>query len=194
VKKILSAIAIGALALGLVACGGDGEPKSSTAKQENQASEDALNQYLKAQPVPQFTWSQLRQNLIELQTAQASTTATTSFFFNVGIADPIMECPSIGFAIPATYQLTNPQQAIEVDTSGTDADSAVTIGQLEATGVYTADTTGTYAICVNDEGEGYAFYWEGFISTVSGPATWDPETKRIVLTGSPSAEFSTAED
>lgn len=188
-KKITTTIAaLSTIAL-LAACE-SGEPKKETAAQENATSEAALSQFLKAQPAPQFTWSQLRQNLIEIQTAQANSTATTSFFFNQGVGDPVMECPSIGFAIPATYQLTNPVQPLEVGVVG-DPNPVIAIDQLEATGVYTADTSGTYAICVDETGDAYAFYWEGFVSTVTGPARWDSDAKRIVLTGAPSAEFST---
>lgn len=192
-KKSTAILAAVAALFALAACTEAGPPKSNATEQEQTQTETALSQFLKAQPIPQFTWSQLRQNLIELQTAQASTTATTSFFFNQGVVDPVMQCPSIGFAIPATYQLTNPDKDIW-SRAGSDGISTAVIAQMESTGVYTADTSGTYVICIDDSGDGYAFYWEGFVSTVTGPATWDPDTKRIALTGAPSAEFSTEQD
>ncbi len=174
-------------------CDGSGDDGDGGAKkQEEKNADQQLSQYLISQPVPQFNWSQLRQNLIEIQTAQANGTATTSFFFNQGIPDPIHACPSIGFAIPATYQLTNPDQITNVDTPG-EGGTAVTTGQLEATGVYTADTTGTSVICIDDKGEGYAFYWEGFVSTVAGPAKWNVDTRQVELTGKPTGDFTTEE-
>lgn len=177
-----------ALALPLVfaACSDD---DANTRDVEEQTAEQQLDGYLRAQPVPVFNWSQLRQNLIEIQTAQANATTTTSFFFNHGIPDPIMSCPSIGFPIPATYQLTNPDNVVLPGSNS--ARGSVTVAQIESTGVYTGDTSGTYAICIDDQGRGFAFYWEGFVSTVSGPATWDEETRRVVMTGSPSANFTT---
>jgi hypothetical protein len=178
-------IAITAIALlGLAACGSDDAGRTS----EEDTAEKQLTQFLESQPIPIFNYSQLRQNLIEIETAQANATATTSFFFNLGIEDPIHSCPSIGFPIPGTFQLSNPQQKV----GGTNGN--VTLPQLEANGVYTGDTTATTVICVDAEGKGYASYWEGFVSTVAGPAEWDTETKTVVLTGAPTAEFSTSEE
>ena len=186
-KKLVT-LMVAAMALTLTACGTSGNDKGSATNADQQLANEQLDQFQKSQPVPKYNWSQLRQNLIELEKAQADTTATTSFFFNVGVKEPITVCPSIGFPIPATYQLTNPQQVISLDTPGAGG-AAVTIGQLEPTGVYTADTSGTYVICVGDDGKAYAQYWEGFVGTVSGPATWDGTA--IKLTGTSSADFTT---
>jgi len=150
---------------------------SAREKEQREASKQ-LADFLVNQPIPSFPYSQLRQNLIEIETAQANSTATTAFFFNQGVADPIMSCPSIGFPIPSTYQLTNPWQ-----NSG--------VAQLEATGVYTGDSSGTYVICIDGTGTPYAMYWEGFVSSVSGPAQW--VDGQVVLTGKPSVEFSTGQ-
>lgn len=179
-SKIKAIIAVIIITIGASACEGG---KNKAANKETKVARNQLGVYLDSQPVPVFKTSQLRQNLIEIETAQANATVTTSFFFNMGIADPITTCASVGFPIPATYQLTNPQAKIQ--------DHDLALPQLEANGVYTADTTGTYAICVNAEGKGYAQYWEGFVATVAGPAQWDATLHQIVLTGEPTAEFST---
>lgn len=148
---------------------------------DSRAAGNQLIQYQQSQPVPFFNSSQLRQNLIEIETAQANATATTSFMFLMGSAGttgPLLhQCPSIGFPIPATYQLTNPFQE-----DGT--------AQVEANGVFTADTTGTYVICVGADAEPYAYYWEGFVATVSGPAHWDNVKGEVVMDGPSSAEFT----
>jgi len=179
----ITAVAIAAL-LTLSACSAT-ENRNATVSQEKKTATQQLDQYLQSQPVPKFTSSQLRQNLIDIQTAQVNSTVTTSFFFNQGVVDPVHACPSIGFPIPGTFQLTNPSQKLR--------DSEAVIPQLEANGVYTGDTTGTTAICVDADGRGYAHYWEGFVSAVAGPAEWDATTKSIVLTGAPTAEFDTGE-
>jgi len=184
-KKIVSAI-VGSLLL-LSACDMGGDKETSSRRSEEKASGIALDQFLKAQPIPQFNYSQIRQNLIDIQTAQANATATTSFFFNSAVEDPIHTCPSIGFPLPGTFQLTNPQQIVG-STNGN-----VGIPQLEATGVYTGDTAATTVICVDDQGRGYGFYWEGFVSTVVGPAEWNADTNTVVLVGAPTAEFSTGD-
>lgn len=178
----ITAIAVAAL-LTLSACS---EGRNATVSREKKSATTQLDQYLQSQPIPLFTTSQLRQNLIDIETAQVKSTVTTSFFFNQGIVDPVHSCASIGFPIPGTFQLTNPLQKLR--------DSEAVIAQMESNGVYTGDTTGTTAICVDENGDGYAFYWEGFVSAVAGPAEWDTTTKQIVLTGSPTAEFSTGED
>lgn len=184
-RKPASLAALALLAVAATACDGD---VTTTTQTEEHVAEQQASGFLVSQPIPIFNWSQLRQNLIEIETAQANSTATTSFFFNQGVADPIMTCSSIGFAIPATYQLSNPDK---IEQPGPRERGSVTIPQMESTGVYTADTTGTYVICVDDSGDGYAFYWEGFVSTVSGPATWNADTHQVELTGAPSAEFTT---
>lgn len=188
-RYVMSCVAVG-LVLGLATLGCSGGTDNAQEK-DTRTAQDQLEQYGQSQPVPVFSQSQLRQNLIDIQTAQANATATTSFFFNQGIVDPVHSCPSIGFPIPGTYQLTNPQGVVRI---GGTADSArFALPQLEATGVYTGDTSATTAICIDESGKGYAFYWEGFVSTVAGPATWNTETKQVVMTGAPTAEFSTGD-
>lgn len=186
-RKRIAAAALGGLMLVTAACS---EADKARQKEENVAGAQ-LSQFLRAQPIPAFNWSQLRQNLIEIETAQANTTATTSFMFllaGVGESGPMVHsCPSIGFPIPATYQLTNPEQV----TGGTHGN--VTVSQLESTGVYTGDTTGTYVMCIGDDGKAFAFYHEGYVSTVTGPAHWDTAKGEIVMDGPSTAEFTEAE-
>lgn len=184
-KKIAILAAGLALILGLSACAPEG---SAANEKEQEVAQQQLEGFLRSQPVPVFTWSQLRQNLIEIETAQANTTATTTFFFNQGVVDPIAVCSSIGFPIPSTYQLSNPEQ---VERHSGDGGGNISFPQLEANGVYTGDTTGTYAICVDGNGKAYADYWEGFVKTVTGPATWDYDKHQVVLTGAPTGDFST---
>lgn len=174
-KTIAAAIAVAA-AFTLTACEGSRSEESKVAEQQ-------LEQFLQSQPIPIFNSSQLRQNLIDIETAQANATITTSFFFNLGIPDPVHVCPSIGFPIPGTFQLTAPEKGVW--SAGDD----FALPQLEANGVYTGDTSATTVICIDSEGRGYAHWWEGFVSTVAGPAEW--RDGQIVLVGEPSAKFST---
>ncbi len=156
-------------------------------REDRETAAASLNRLNDSQPVPEFRWSQIRQNLIEITRAQAETTQTTSFFFNMGVVDPITVCPSIGFPIPTTAQLTNPLQRVR---SGNGA----VIAQVEQTGIYTGDSTGTYVICIDATGAAYAQYWEGFVSTVAGPAEWDQTKGQVQLIGPPSFDFSSGED
>lgn len=105
-SKIKAAIAILTIGLiGLSAC--DDQKGSNTQNKETDIATEQQDQFLQAQPIPSYNWSQLRQNLIEIETAQANTTATTSFMFllaGVGESGPMVHsCPSIGFPIPADF-------------------------------------------------------------------------------------------
>lgn len=177
---------VGVLALVGAACETGGTQPSATAKDKALAAR-SLDDLQRAHPTPKFAKSQLRQNLVDLITAQAETTQTTSFFFNQGVTDPIMSCPSIGFPIASTAQLTNPVQTV---TKGTDG--ITTIGQVEPTGIYSGDSSGTYVICIDAKGKAYAAYWEGFVQAITGPAEWNRQSKQVELIGPPSFSFSTS--
>lgn len=86
------------------------------------------------------------------------------------------------FPIPSTYQLTSPLGKLK--------DHDLTVPQLEATGVYTGDTSGTFVICVDPNGKAYSVYHEGDVSAVSGPAHWDNAKGEIVMDGPSSAQFT----
>lgn len=181
-KKKLTIAGVTLLAvLTLAACSGG---STSTAAQNDQrVSNNALSQLQKAQPVPEFKYSQIRATLIAVEEAQASVTATTTFFFNYGIKDPITSCPSIGFPLASTTELTNPQQV--VDPNSDTAGNAV-ISQPDPTGVYAGASQGTYVVCVAPNGSQYIQYWEGDVETVGGPAAW--ENGQIVLKGEPTVK------
>jgi len=136
--------------------------------------------YQKNQPVPQFDWSQYRQTVLDVEQAQVHGVATTTFFFNLGTPRPIKVCPSIGFPVPTTAQLTNPDQVVSAPNSG-----SATIGQAEPNGVYPGGSSGTYVVCVAPSGVKYVSYWEGDVQTEGGPAHWDDKAGRIVLDGKP---------
>lgn len=159
--------AVAAAAIGISACG-----TSPQARDQN-ISTSILQQYENAQPVPQFSYSQIRATAIDIETAQAHTTQTTTFFFNQGVAQPTYSCPSIGFPVASTTQLTNPQQN----------NGGVPLDQIDPNGIYSGQSTGTYVVCVGTNGQTYLDYWEGFVQTVSGAATWDTATNSIKVTG-----------
>ena len=155
---------------------------NATSQDQNLTSDQA-SVYAKSQPIPKFNFSQYRQTLIDVETGQANTVATTTFFYNQGSNVPIKSCPSIGFPLPSTAQLTNPQQVVNGGNSG----GAVTIGQQEMTGVFTGNSNGTYVICVGDQGPTFS-YWEGFVDTEGGPAHFDKATGQIVADGAPTVK------
>jgi hypothetical protein len=193
-KKWFIAIAMLAafLVLSAESCQGRADTQKkqqAVAAHESDVSANILSAYSKSQPPPQRPWSQLRQNLIELETAQMDTTQTTTFFFNQGVREPLSVCPSIGFPIAATSQLTNPDQKITESRSDGDNGNVV-VPQIDPNGVFAGDSTGTYVMCIDAQGRPYANYWEGFVQTVTGPAKWNADAGRIELVGPPSFEFT----
>ncbi len=178
---ILCAALVG-LGLSLTACGENTANKADQAATNNQ-----LDQYKKAgQDVPFFPWSQYRQTAIDVETAQANGMTTTSFFFNQGVENPIFVCPSIGFPLPSTAQLSNPLQ-VEWGANG----AASSVGMMEPNGVYTGESTATYVVCVAPNGTKYVKYWEGFVDSMGGPAHWDKALQQIVLDGDPTVTATT---
>ena len=114
--------------------------------------------------------------------AQIHGVATTTFFFNQGTPNPVKVCPSIGFAVPTTAQLTSPDQI--ANPSGSTGGYGV-IAQQEPNGVYTGSSSGTYVVCVSPNGVKYISYWEGDVQTEGGPAHWDKTQGLILLDGAP---------
>jgi len=188
-KKILAGLAGIALATSFAACS-----YTPTATVNDAKSANSQLQNLQAvQPVPNFDWSQYRQTVIDVTSAQANSVATTTFMFNQGVTDPIDECPSIGFPVPSTTQLTNPEQITYGTLAGMSSGDWGVIAQSEQTGVYTGDSSGTYIVCVAEDGTAYIDYWEGYVKTTGGAAHWDSTKHRVVLDGKPTVTTTTKE-
>lgn len=169
----------------LLSTAGACDDNSTGLKKDNAATASQLDRYQKNQPVPAFDYSQYRQTLIDILQAQVHNVATTTFFFNAGSVDPISTCPSIGFGIPTTAQLTNPDQRVGSN------NGPVTLPQMEPNGVYTGESSGTYVVCVAPSGDKYIDYWEGDVKTVGAPAHWDTSKHDVTIDGEPTAKVTT---
>lgn len=187
IRKGLIAATIVVLALGLSACE---DSTNSSQKAENEQQERNSKDLVNNQPLPSFDRSQLRQNLIELQTAQAKGVQSTTFFMLAGVPDPIYSCPSIGMPVASTTSLSNPWQVDE--RSDSQGKSTTAIGQMEPTGIYPGESQGTYVMCIDAQGHSYPDYWEGEVHTVMAPAKWNTGTHQVELLGPPSFKFSGA--
>ena len=169
------------LATGAASCGGG---TATGAALENQDSGQIEKSFLLNQPPPHFQHSDIRATAISIEAIQALGEQTTSFFFNQGVRNPIFSCPSLGEPVASDTEITNPQQPDQT-TRGTGGNTAVTVGNMDPNGIYAGDSTGTYVLCVDAQGQSYAEYWEGFVDSVSGPATWDAATGQVKVTGAP---------
>ena len=181
IKRVsgMAAIAMGAVAAVALLTG----CTQQSIQNDKNTTDSQLLKYQQAQPVPQFDFSQYRQTVINVETAEANGVATTTFMYNMGSAIPVRSCPSIGYPIASTAQLTNPLQVV--------GSSGGVIAQQEPNGVYTGDSSGTYVVCVHSNGKTSIDYWEGFVYTVGGPAHWDPATQQIVTDGDPTVSSPT---
>ena len=191
VRKALAGATVALVALfGVAGCTGHSSVTSKAINADKAVSGQILSKYEQAQPVPQFDWSQIRQTAIDIETAQAHSTQTTTFFFNLGVADPINSCPSVGFPVASTTQLTNPAQTANIYSGSTGVASA-TIPQIDPNGIYSGDSTGTYVLCVGGDGQTYGVYWEGYVYAVTGPAVWNAAKHEAQMTGASSFKFTT---
>lgn len=187
-RKIVTAAAGAALAVfALAAC-----THAPNAQQQEQAQQQAdTRSLINNQPLPHYNFSQIRQTLIDAQDISATGTQTTSFFFQLGLQDPVFSCPSIGMPVPNTAQLSNPEQIAPVP--GNWGGGSTNLPQMDPNGIYApAASQGTYVICVNSSGAKYLQYWEGDVMTVTSAATWDRGTHTLNVTGAPTSVIHTS--
>jgi len=190
-RKWLMLLLVPFLFLGLAACQDSSSPPPSSGNQQEHAQQQAdTNALENNQPLPHFNYSQERQNMIDIETAQADDVETTTFWMNMGDSDPIGSCPSIGFGIPDTASLSNPLQT-EWNSGGSNGSygvaSAVT-GQMDPTGIYApTGSMGTYIICLASSGQPYIDRIESTVDTYGGPAVWDYGKHMGKLVGAPTA-------
>jgi len=188
-RKIITATAVALLIAITSACSvrtGADKAAQEVTEQESSAVQNGVADLGRNQPIPQFDYSQIRQTVIEVETAQATGAVTTSAFYLEGVG--LVEwCPSIGVPVAATTQLSNP--TTYVDIPGDRTYEKFPLPQPEPTGVYPGDTSATYVLCVDDNGKPFAHYWEGYTVNDVGVREY-PADKRVTLVGDPTMEFS----
>lgn len=184
-KKIVLVACSVALMLPLAAC--HGAQTSNGQAKENKAQAADTTTLINNQAPPGFNYSQIRQNLIDIETAEANGAQSTSFFFNYGQRDPYMSCPSIGAPIANTTSLTNPSQ---ITWGANNAGPAVT-DQMDPNGVYApTSSSGTWVLCVGADGKVVPQYAEGPVHAAFAPAVWDATNHQISIIGPASVNFS----
>jgi hypothetical protein len=150
-----------------------------------------------SQPLPAVFFSQERQNLIDIELAEVNDVRTTSFVVTA-MGALLYSCPSIGFGIPDSASLSNPQQISWGYNSwgNGEMDSGVT-SQMDPNGIYApTSSAGTWIICLTKLGIPYINRFEDTADTIGGPAEWvqNPANgQHIVQTGSPTALASTVD-
>lgn len=178
------------LAGSLAACSSGSSTSDNTAaaaSSEATQSSAGIDLILQNQPVPIFSSSALRLEVIETEAVQALGSPTTSFFFpGAGMnGNPIKTCPSQGLPLPIDTQLDNPQQIVPDPYGGgyNINQGGVSIPQMDPNGVYMGHGSGTNVLCDTKNGGIRVAYWEGFVYAETGDAVWDKTSAQIADIG-----------
>jgi len=165
-RKLLLALPLISL---LAACTSAG-PQATEGRQQENDTRDLLI----ILPLPHFSNSEIRMELIQMEAIQAFGLSSTTFFFNAGTREPIESCPSIGLPIPADSSLSNPWQVSNGAGLPNTSSENVAIGQIDPAGIYFGPTDATYVLCKTASGGQYMVHAEGPVHAVTAQAYWDP--------------------
>src|SRR5260370_4852081 len=130
------------LLLGLfLTAGACDSPQTSTESNQVNSQQSVYSQ---SQPLHQYDYSPERDELQQIYDARMKVVNTWTVIYSMG--KPVFVCPSKGYPIPYTTQLTNPEQ---IDYNpGSGGGGNVTIPQAEPNGLYTGTTSATWVLCV----------------------------------------------
>jgi len=138
-KKIILCFILLVFSVMLVAC--DETQPQTESQQVNQQQQT----FSSNQPLHTYDYSPERDELQQIYDARMKVVNTWTVIYSYGKA--VFVCPSKGYPIPYTTQLTNPDQV----TSGSDtANPGVVIPQAEPNGLYTGQTTATWVLCIRN--------------------------------------------
>lgn len=115
---------------------------AQTSSESSQVN-DQQTTYANNQPLHRYDYSPERDELQQIYDARMKLTNTWTVIFSMG--KPIFVCPSRGYPIPYTTQLTNPSQ-VEPDHSQYGGNTV--IPQAEPNGLYTGTSTATWVLCI----------------------------------------------
>jgi len=143
--KTLSLLLFAVLALLVAGCG----TQSVTADRELVDRQQQI--YQDVQPVPLYDYSQDRATFLQIYNAKNEARQTWAVITAID-GTVLWTCPSYGFPIPATTQVTNPQQYIP--------SNGAVVEQAEPNGLYTGETNATYVLCIRPNGDVVPIYAE----------------------------------
>jgi hypothetical protein len=136
------------------------EPASDLKERTDVERQQAL--YVTTQPPPFFDWSLERHLMTKLYEARNNAVTTYSYLQSPYTGKILSFCPSLGYPIPATSQLTNPQRRVP--------ESGVVLPQAEPNGLYTpSSTSATWVMCLGPDGNVEPVYWESNVATYPRP-------------------------
>ena len=136
-------------ALSVASCSGTVDQQTSVQVDNQQ------DHYRKVQPLHYYDYSiplDVLQQIYDITVSEAVATYTVAETIT-GVTK--FRCASIGYAIPADTQLTNPLRTVGNSWQGS------VVEQPEPNGLYSStNTDGTWVLCVGDDGIAYPYYSE----------------------------------
>lgn len=107
-----------------------------TGSESNQVNSQQTT-YATNQPLHKYDYSPERDELQQIYDARMKVVNTWTVIYSMG--KPVFVCPSKGYPIPYTTQLTNPENWV-----GT----GLAIPQAEPNGLYTGSSMATWVLCI----------------------------------------------
>jgi hypothetical protein len=122
-------------------------PGQQAARDEAAQQGAAYRNILRNQPPPTFDFSMERKIMIALYEARQHSVATYSYVQSNYTGKVLWSCPSLGYPIPYSTQLTNPSMPADY------AHGAVTLSQPEPNGLFPPPSSeATWVPCVDANG------------------------------------------
>jgi hypothetical protein len=157
----LAAALLAIVMLTLTACT---ESDGSADSADRQSARDQQQHYRRSgQVVPFLEFSQDLETLRQIYILRNQEVATHSVLVaNDGRV--VDDCPSVGYPIPSTTQLTNPEYVADSFRGG-----YAILPQPEPNGLWTGQSMATWVVCVLPSGKRVPVYWEGLVSAYPYP-------------------------
>lgn len=156
-KNVLAGVLLVAMTFAFTAC-------NSTTSSDQQTSQQVNTQqgiYNQNQPIHQYDYSNERAELQAIYDARVAGNVDTWSVWISNNGVPLGMCPSKGFPLPYSVELTNPQVVQYGNSVGTGV-----ISQADPNGLYpTGSTMATWVMCLNTDGTSSPVYVEPMVIT-----------------------------
>ena len=150
-KRITMIISMGLLALSLSGCLDD----ASADRQQAQRVEQQMREAERAVAPPRIDNFTMLRDAVRIQELADDAISTWAYYMDL-TGNLHFLCEAKGYGLPYSTQTTNPEKGAGSSTYGYYA-----LPQAEPSGLYMPDNVAaTWVLCVNDDGEFDAVYWE----------------------------------
>lgn len=176
---------LGAAATLVVAIGLSADSCNNASTAEQSQADSQLNTYNHNQPIHKYQYSAERAELQQLIDLRVKGQLNTWSVWVANNGTPLGMCPSKGFPIPYSTELTNPWQA---SAGGPNAGTGnVAIGQMDPQGTFPSQSTlATWVMCLSPDGSIHPQYLEPMVMTYTHEVSI--EGGKIVDKGAPSGD------